>query len=78
MPVYDLRCKTCNDIEERILGIEDEIPKCEKCGSKRERMCNCTHFELKYNSKTDMCSWGNEGYATTQRYRHVRKGNVDE
>jgi len=78
MPIHDCKCVECNKIEEVIIGINDDVPVCPKCGSERTKLCNCSHFELKYNPKTDICSWGNEGYAATQRYRYVNKSNINE
>ncbi len=74
MPIFDLKCKNCEDLEEDvILGINERIPDCPSCGDKRVKLCNCSHFKLVYDNKTDICSWGNEGYATSQYHRHTKQ-----
>ena len=78
MALYDINCDVCGEVEEIFANWKDDIPICPICGSKRTRLCNCSHFELKYDSKTDICAWGNENYNTTQRYRYVDKTHVNE
>jgi hypothetical protein len=77
MIIYDVYCEKCGKIEEVWLNLNDPIPIC-SCGNERKRLCNCKSFELKYNPKTDICSWSSEGYKTTQRYRYVSKRDMKE
>jgi len=57
MPIYDFVCPVCGDEEYDILcKFDDEIYCCD-CGGTMERKCNCTHFKLNYNNKTDLCDW---------------------
>jgi len=75
MPVYDLKCSQCETEEEMMLKMDEDIPVCPVCGDKRTKVCNCSHFKLIYNNKMDSCSWGNEGYASSQYYRNVKGDN---
>jgi len=29
-------------------------------------------FELKYNNRTDICSWGGDGYASSQYWNKIK------
>jgi putative FmdB family regulatory protein len=78
MPIYDVYCKNCNITKEVLLKVDEPIPNCSECGEVLTKVCNCHSFKLVYNPKTDICAWGNENYATTQRYRHISKNKVDE
>ena len=71
VPLYDIICNTCEKVEEMMLMVNDEIPECPDCRSKRERLCNCSHFKLVYNNKTDICSWGDQGYSSSQYHRYT-------
>jgi len=74
MPLYDIKCIKCNKIEEDVfLGMSEDPQPCTQCGEDRERLCNCKSFKLVYNNKTDICSWGNEGYSSSQYYRYTDK-----
>lgn len=73
MPLYDVNCPCCNETEEVMLKVNEEIPECPKCKVERVKVCNCTHFKLMYNNKTDICAWSDQGYASSQYYRHVNK-----
>lgn len=73
MPVYDLYCEKCGkELFNKILKVEEEL-YCEECGEKMKRYCNCRTFRLKYNNKTDICSWGDQGYNTSQYWRKVKE-----
>jgi len=73
MPLYDTICPVCNVIEEDLfLKMNERVPVCPTCGKERHKICNCKHFKLVYNNKTDICAWGNENYNSTQRYRYVK------
>jgi putative FmdB family regulatory protein len=79
MFIFDVYCESCDDTEEVWLKSGDKNPpKCDKCGSARKKLIGSKSFELKYNPKTDICSWGSENYATTQRYRYANKKSVKE
>jgi putative FmdB family regulatory protein len=56
LPIYDFYCEKCNSSKEVLCGIKDGVV-CPICMTPMKRMCNCTHFKLTYNNKTDMCDW---------------------
>ena len=73
----DVRCPVCGRIyEDKIIFNKDEEKVlCDNCG---DVVCEImpaisASFRLKYNNKTDICSWGNEGYATSQYYKEQKK-----
>lgn len=73
MPLYDLKCPNCEDIvKDVMLKINEEIPDCLSCGDKMTKICNCNHFKLVYNNKTDICAWGSENYNTSQYHRYSK------
>jgi putative FmdB family regulatory protein len=74
MPLFDYQCKVCGNIDEKLLfGRETEEQKyCSECGKESKQIVSKTHFKLEYNNKTDMCSWGNEGYASSQYWNDVK------
>ena len=56
MPIYDFECKECNKMEEVLCGVDDGFI-CPSCLKPMKKLCNCTHFKLTYNNKTDVCDW---------------------
>jgi hypothetical protein len=67
MPLYDLFCtnEECgHEIIDALLGVKDDLPKCPKCEGETNRKCNCTHYKLDYNNRTDICDWA----GNTSRY----------
>jgi putative FmdB family regulatory protein len=75
IPLYDYKCE-CGFIEEKLeFGEEIEQPHpCPKCGKEMERLSpKKVSFKLKYNNKTDMCSWGNEGYDSSRYWDEYKK-----
>jgi putative FmdB family regulatory protein len=75
MPIYDVRCEKCECIIEEILGMDDEPVVCE-CGGTRKKMPG-GYFKLLYDNKKDCCSWGNEGYASSQYWKKVREQRAE-
>jgi putative FmdB family regulatory protein len=75
MPLNDYICE-CGVISERIVKYEDEdkqeCPRCKKIMTKQ------MNFKLVYNNKTDMVSWGAEGYARSQYWDAVKKQKEEE
>lgn len=43
MPIYDVKCVECEEMEEVILKMEEEVPIC-KCGGKREKQMGASKF----------------------------------
>ncbi len=68
----DYECAKCFNIEELYVEANEEM-KCSKCSGIMKKIITGMRFELKYNPKTDMCSWGNEGYAASQYWKDVKK-----
>lgn len=72
MPIYDYKCKDCGLVKMDIyLKINDYYDKKCFCGGDMERVCNCSHFKLKYNNKTDKCAWSDQNYESSQYYRYT-------
>jgi hypothetical protein len=54
--------------------MSEGVNRCEACGRPMKKLAPCKmSFRLKYDPKTDIVSWGNEGYSRTQRYREQDK-----
>lgn len=72
MPIYDVECKTCGEIELDLWLKMDELPPpCKKCGGERIRHCG-GRFKLVYNNQTDLCGWGDSGYESSQFWAGVK------
>ncbi len=70
----DCRCPKCNTIYEDKILFTNETFTCEKCGAVCEIIPSISaSFRLKYDNKKDLCSWSNEGYATSQYYKEQKK-----
>ena len=71
MPLIEYQCSVCNNIDERLeFGDEmDEEHYCSKCNGLMSRIVSLCKFKLVYNNKLDSCSWGSEGYASSQYWR---------
>ncbi|HRR48615.1 MAG TPA: hypothetical protein P5293_01355 [Bacteroidales bacterium] len=74
-PIYDFECKKCNKLIEVYESVtkSEEVHKCDCGGIMIKVMPTKMTFELLYDPKKDLVSWGNEGYARTQRYREYDK-----
>lgn len=81
MPIFVYSCTNCDEEEEIIEQYEDEekLHICPKCGEKMERcFVGTSHFKLIYDPKKDKVSWGDQGYASTQRYaEHDKQAKGD-
>ena len=70
----DVKCKECGEIYEDKIVFDGETIKCEKCDSVCEIIpAFARNFNLVYDNKKDMVSWGAEGYSTSQYYREQDK-----
>jgi len=74
MPIFDYKCEKCEheweEIEFANNGQTIIGTKCPKCQSKNiKKLTTGGYFKLVYNNKTDVCSWGAEGYETSQYNR---------
>jgi putative FmdB family regulatory protein len=76
MPLNEYVCCSCGERQEIIEKLEEasEEKVCGVCGGKMSKVFpgKCT-FHLKYNNQRDMCSWGNEGYASSQYWEQHKK-----
>jgi hypothetical protein len=69
--LYDIYCSVCG---KEIIDYwkEDSLfPEC--CGKEMRPLIRCKSFELKYNSKTDMCTWGDQGYSSSMYWKAVKE-----
>jgi len=65
MPIYEFRCKKCNNQIEVFQKLSDKPPtRCKKCGGRLEKMISATAFQFK-----------GEGWYVTD---YARKGSVAE
>jgi putative FmdB family regulatory protein len=65
MPIYEFRCKKCNDQIEVFQKLSDKSPtRCKKCGGRLEKLASATAFQFK-----------GEGWYVTD---YGRKGSVAE
>jgi len=65
MPIYEFRCKKCNNEIEVFQKLSDKPPtRCKKCGGRLEKMISATAFQFK-----------GEGWYVTD---YARKGSVAE
>lgn len=55
MILYDVQC-TCGNEKEVYLKIDQEPPKCPKCGQQMQKMISATTFILRGRG------WANDGY----------------
>ena len=76
LQLNDFECPTCGVLKELYID-HTEKPVCDKCNTTMIKLFNNMRFELKYNPKTDVCAWGNEGYAASQYWRDVKKARED-
>jgi len=80
MPLYQYKCTNCDfDIEKLEFGKEiDNEHLCPDCGSSMTRLFpNTMKFKLKFNPKTDLVSWGNEGYQRSHYWDEVKKQRAE-
>jgi putative FmdB family regulatory protein len=75
MPIYNFSCKACGREAEVIeTYTKSETPHLCECGNKMDKIFPTKMtFNLHYDPKKDLISWGNEGYSRTQRYREYDK-----
>lgn len=72
MPLYDVYCDNCSEeIEDVLMEVNEDKIICPDCGSEMKKKCNCSHFKLVYNNKTDICAWSDQNYETSQYWREV-------
>lgn len=74
---YDVQCDECNEIEEVFIDDKEEFPVCSICGGKVRRIFLNMNFKLIYCNKTDTCSWGDHGYASSQYWSQVKKQRAE-
>lgn len=70
--VYDVKCTNCGFTDE-VFCENMEFGKCPECNGELVQEFKQFRFKLEYNPKTDMCSWANDGYNTSQYWNQVKK-----
>lgn len=73
MALFDFFCEKCGKTVERIIRDGTDSILCDCGGVLVKQFPRTFNFYLKYDPKRDKVSWGNEGYATTQRYKEYDK-----
>lgn len=61
MPIYDMICLECNNIDEYFLGIMEEHPRCSKCDGKLKKIISNCSFRLIGDG------WAFDGYASKKK-----------
>jgi putative FmdB family regulatory protein len=74
MPLFDYQCEKCKIVNEVLVNYEDNnLAVCNVCGGMMVRLFPTGQsFKLIYNNQTDCCSWGNEGYSSSQYWSEVK------
>jgi len=78
MVMVDLFCdnEECSNIKEDVMVDTslDDHGSCDVCskGKLKRMMPGQISFELKYNNRTDICSWGGDGYASSQYWNKIK------
>lgn len=75
--IFDVQCQECDFIEEIFKDDEQDFPICSECGGKTKRIYTSMNFKLVYNNKTDSCSWGDHGYASSQYWNNVKDARAN-
>lgn len=75
MPINDYVCPSCGKKTEFIdLSNDSEDKICSDCVCKMQRCFpNTCNFKLVYNNQKDICTWGKEGYASSQYWEQHKK-----
>ena len=68
MPLYEFQCEKCHHRFEKIQSVSAPDPKCEKCGSKVERLLHAPAVQFK----------GSGWYATDYAKSGNAKGKTEE
>jgi len=79
IPIFEYLCNDCGYYEEKLeFGKEmDKEHICPKCEKVMDKLISKSRFELKYNNKTDMCSWGNDGYSSSHYWDAYRAARAN-
>lgn len=46
MPLYELHCASCNEIQEHLLKMNEELPSCEKCGDSLKKILSKSNIRM--------------------------------
>lgn len=71
--LYDFQCKECKQIVEQLLDDPACPEPCPVCKGDMERVFTAMNFQLLYDPKKHMTSWGNEGYQHSQFWDAVKE-----
>lgn len=61
MPLYDLYCEKCGFTKEQMLGLNDNLPVCDKCGELMKKALSAPVFILKGNC------WARDNYSRSSK-----------
>jgi hypothetical protein len=77
MPIYDVECKKCGYIEERIILWYEKVERCKKCNGQVKLLIGGgrPNFKLVYDNKKDMVDWdGNKSRYWDEYKRQKAEG----
>ena len=77
MPIFDYYCALCGKEELYVFGNYEDIVTCSNCNEQMKPKCNCAHFKLIYNNKTQSCGWSFDGYATNRYWDEYKKQRAE-
>ena len=73
---FDVFCPECDFIKEDVMLNTDESPPlCPKCETQMKKMMGTTSFELKYDSRKDMCDWNGN---SSRYWNDIKEKGGDE
>ena len=75
MPLFVFACEKCGNEEDHVVFQSDkEDVVCGKCGTvMMKAFPDSFRFKLLYDPKRDSCTWSNDQFSSTQRYREYDK-----
>lgn len=73
LKAFDTKCSDCGQIIEQYVESNEQFRDCPVCCGKMKRIFNTLNYKLIYNNKTDMCSWGDHGYVSSQYWSKIKE-----
>lgn len=70
---YDTECEDCGQVIEQYVEDGEELKRCPVCNGLTKRIFTTMNYKLIYNNKTDVCSWSDHGYASSQYWSKVKE-----
>lgn len=70
MPIYEYRCKGCNQVTEVLQRVSDPpLKRCESCAGRLEKLISRTSFQLKGDG------WFAQGYGAKSKKKPTDSGS---